>query len=219
MKRDIDLARQLLFDIEARGADCSVSVLRTTTDQAAEERVRYHLRLLVDAGYLKEIDRTAGGVPCLRLTDAGHELVELVRSDVHWRHAKWICHERTGGLSLTVIRTLVTQWATAPRPRRAWRRYRPAPVGPLEYQDAYGPYAEAEHFDGELPDGEYSGYEPGYEAYPAPPCAGITRSSPMCVTCASGRNTATAGVLRQVARIGPRTTSMTDRLRRRFRKG
>src|SRR5262245_15160241 len=80
MKRDIDLARQLLLDIEGRGADCSVSVLRTDVNHDAEERVRYHLRLLVDAGLLKEIDRTASGVPCLRLTDAGHELIELARN-------------------------------------------------------------------------------------------------------------------------------------------
>ncbi|HEX6962287.1 MAG TPA: DUF2513 domain-containing protein, partial [Lacipirellula sp.] len=89
----------------------------------AEERVRYHLRLLVDAGLLKEVDRTAGGVPCLRLTDAGHELIELTRIESRWRDAKWACQERTGGLSLTVIRGILLQWALeAPRywPRRRY---------------------------------------------------------------------------------------------------
>jgi len=123
MKRDIDLARQLLLDIEARGADCSVSVLRTAADHQSEDRVRYHLRLLIDAGYLKEIDRTTNGVPCLRLTDAGHELIELTRSESRWRHAKRACHEHTGGVSLTVIRGLLVKWALAPQPRR-WRRFR-----------------------------------------------------------------------------------------------
>ena len=32
MKRDVDLARQLLLDIENRGTDCSVSVLRSAAD-------------------------------------------------------------------------------------------------------------------------------------------------------------------------------------------
>lgn len=126
MKRDIDLARQLLLDIEARGVDCSVSVLRTAAHHEAEERVRCHLRLLIDAGYLKEIDRTANGVPCLRLTDSGHELIELTRSETRWRHAKRACHERTGGISLTVIRGLLVKWSLAPQPRRWRRRYRPA---------------------------------------------------------------------------------------------
>jgi hypothetical protein len=126
MKRDVDLARQLLLDIEARGADCSVSVLRTSADHDAEERVRYHLRLLIDAEYLKEIDRTANGVPCLRLTDAGHELIELCRSEGRWREAKRACYERTGGLALTVVRGILLQWAMAPTPRYRRRRYRPA---------------------------------------------------------------------------------------------
>jgi hypothetical protein len=126
MKRDVDLARQLLLDIEARGADCSVSVLRTSADHYAEERVRYHLRLLIDAEYLKEIDRTANGVPCLRLTDAGHELIELCRIESRWREAKRACYERTGGLALTVVRGILLQWAMAPAPRYRRRRYRPA---------------------------------------------------------------------------------------------
>lgn len=122
MKRDIDLARQLLLDIEARGADCSVSVLRTTADHDVEERVRYHLRLLVDAGFLKEVDRTSSGVPCLRLTDAGHELIELCRSESRWRHAKYACQQATGGLAIAVVRGILLEWALVAVPRR--RRYR-----------------------------------------------------------------------------------------------
>lgn len=123
MKRDLDLARQLLLEIENRGADCSVSVLRSGPNHEAEERIRYHLRLLIDAGLLKEVDRTAGGVPCVRLTDAGHETIELTRSESRWRDAKFACQERTGGLSLGVIRNILAHLAfEAPR-YRARRRY------------------------------------------------------------------------------------------------
>ena len=130
MKRDLDLARQLLLDIEARDADCSVSVLRTTlpretTNGSAngfernsfeiDERIRYHLRLLIDGGYLREVDRTTAGVPCVRLTHDGHELIELSRHEELWNEAKCICQERTGGLSLTVIRTFLVRLATDPR--------------------------------------------------------------------------------------------------------
>lgn len=123
MKRDIDLARQLLLDIEGRGADCSVSVLRTGPNHDAEERVRYHLRLLIDAGLLKEIDRTSGGVPCVRLTDAGHEVIELTRNESRWREAKLACQDRTGGLSLAVIREILWQWAFESPRYRTRRRY------------------------------------------------------------------------------------------------
>ena len=111
MKRDLDLARQLLLDIENRGTDCSVSVLRSGSNQQSEELVRYHLRLLIDAGLLKEIDRTSAGVPCVRLTYDGHELLELARSESRWREAKSTCQERIGGLSLQVIRGILLRWA------------------------------------------------------------------------------------------------------------
>lgn len=134
MKRDLDLARQLLLDIENRGADCSVSVLRSGPEHDVEERIRYHLRLLIDAQLLKEIDRTSAGIPCVRLTHDGHELLELVRSETRWRDAKLACQERLGGLSLTVIRTILLRWALGaagrvPRRRRIYatrgRRYEP----------------------------------------------------------------------------------------------
>ncbi|NOY28906.1 MAG: DUF2513 domain-containing protein [Planctomycetes bacterium] len=123
MKRDLDLARQLLLDIENRGADCSVSVLRSEPEQHTEERVRYHLRLLIDADLLKEIDRTSSGIPCVRLTHEGHELLELARNESRWREAKWTCQDRIGGLSLSVIRGILLRWALgsthrSPRPRR-----------------------------------------------------------------------------------------------------
>ena len=78
MKRDLDLARQLLLDIESRGADCSTSVLRSGPNHDLQERIRYHLRLLIDAQLLQEVDRTSSGVPCVRLTHEGHELLGIV---------------------------------------------------------------------------------------------------------------------------------------------
>ena len=144
MKRDVDLCRQLLLDIEGHGADCSLSALRSGLAQDAEERVRYHLRLLIDAGFVKEIDRTSAGVPCVRLTNSGQEFVELVRGDARWREAKWIVQEQTGGWSLTVIRALLTKWAVesatrGERYRRARRYYRPYYLRsePYRYEPGY----------------------------------------------------------------------------------
>ncbi|NOZ41379.1 MAG: DUF2513 domain-containing protein [Planctomycetes bacterium] len=133
MKRDLDLARQLLLDIENRGTDCSVSVLRSGSNHQSEEQVRYHLRLLIDAGLLKEIDRTSAGIPCVRLTYDGHELLELARSEPRWREAKYACQERLGGLSLTVIREILLRWAVAATSRPA-RLRRPPVARRLRYE-------------------------------------------------------------------------------------
>ncbi len=121
MKRDLDLARQLLMDIEGHGADCALSALRPgalrpsalrpSAASEAEERLRYHVRLLIDTGYVKETDHPSNGVPCIRLTNAGHEFLELAYCDARWREAKWTVLERTGSLSLTVLKAVLTRWA------------------------------------------------------------------------------------------------------------
>jgi hypothetical protein len=126
MKRDVDLIRQLLFDIERQGAECSLDALRNGAVQEIDERLRYHVRLLVDAGLAKEIDRTSAGQPCVRLTNAGHEFLDLCRDDARWREAKWIVQEQSGGCSLTVLRAVLTKWAveniSRTERRRRWRR-------------------------------------------------------------------------------------------------
>ena len=126
MKRDLDLTRQLLLDIENRGTDCSVSALRSGSNHQSEEQIRYHLRLLIDAGLLKEIDRTSAGIPCVRLTHDGHELLELARSEPRWREAKYACQERLGGLSLMVIRGILLRWAVTATSRSS--RFQRAPL-------------------------------------------------------------------------------------------
>ena len=128
MRRDLDLARQLLIEIEGRGPDCALADLRPGVAGEADERIRYHIRLLVDGGLLKETEHTAGGVPCVRLTNAGHELLELSAVEARWREAKWLVQERTGTQSLTVLKSVLTRWAVDAaaygerlRPRRYYR--------------------------------------------------------------------------------------------------
>jgi hypothetical protein len=153
MKRDVDLMRQLLLDIERHGSDCSVDILRNGAPADADERTRYHVRLLVDAGLAKETDRTAAGVPCVRLTNAGYEFLDLCRSGARWREAKWVVQEHTGGLSLSIVRAVLTKWAVEGIARserhRRWRRsyrrhfYRGEPVYRVDsYRDEREPVFE-----------------------------------------------------------------------------
>src|SRR5690606_26618076 len=109
MKRDLDLCRQLLLDLEAQGPDCALNVLRTGLAHDADERVRFHVRLLLDAGLAREVDRTINGVPCVRLTHAGCELLDLCRDEAVWNDAKACVRERTGSLSLTLVRNVLVR--------------------------------------------------------------------------------------------------------------
>jgi hypothetical protein len=111
MKRDIDLVRQILLCIEHRGGQCPLDALRSDLRHESDERVRYHLELVIDAGLATEIERVAA-TPCgVRLTHAGHEFIEVAREDARWRAAKTIVIEETGGQSLGLIKALLTKWA------------------------------------------------------------------------------------------------------------
>ncbi len=151
MKRDLDLCRQLLADIEGHGTDCAVTALRPGTSGEAEETVRYHIRLLIDAGFVKEVDRPQNGVPCVRLTNGGHEMLELSHNENRWREAKWLVGERTGTQSLTVIRSVLARWATEAtlhgdrynRPRRGYNYLPSYPAAGYGTASYYRPYAPA----------------------------------------------------------------------------
>jgi len=126
MKRDVDLIRQILLDLERHGAECSFDSARNGTAHETDERTRYHLRLCIDAGLAKETERSTSGAPCIRLTSAGHEFLDICRGDDRWQAAKWMVHQQTGGLSLALLRAVLTKWALhgigrAERLRR-WRR-------------------------------------------------------------------------------------------------
>jgi hypothetical protein len=140
MKRDVDLIRQILFDLERHGAEGSLESLRNGSAHDVDERTRYHLRLCIDAGLAKEIDRSASGSPCVRLTNAGHEFLDICRGDERWQAAKWLVHQQTGGLSLTVLRAVLTKWAVQGISRserqRRWRR-------------SYRPYVTPDYYPGE----------------------------------------------------------------------
>ena len=79
MKRDCDLVRQILLSIEHRGATCPLEALRADLRHESDERVRYHLQLVIDAGWAAEVERSVAGPLGVRLTQAGHEFVELAQ--------------------------------------------------------------------------------------------------------------------------------------------
>jgi hypothetical protein len=145
MKRDVDLIRQILLDLERHGAECTLDALRNGSAHEVDERTRYHLRLCIDAGLAKEIDRTAAGSPCVRLTNAGHEFIDICRGDGRWQAAKWVVHQQTGGLSLAVLRAVLTKWAVQGISRnerlRRWRRSYRAPINPEYYPSDIPPSA------------------------------------------------------------------------------
>ncbi len=84
LKRDNDLLRRIMFEIEAQ--DDPIYEFGTAKDETREARLRYfHLRLLVDAGFLEETGQHGG---CFRMTNQGHDFLALVRKDTFWEQVK-----------------------------------------------------------------------------------------------------------------------------------
>jgi hypothetical protein len=151
MKRDVDLIRQILLNIEHRGAACPLEAFRADLRHESDERVRCHLQLAIDAGWVAEVDRSAVGLQGVRLTHAGHEFIEVARGDARWRAAKAVVIEETGGQSLAMLHSLLTKWAWRSiahgerplRPRRRYHRYVES-AAPVWWDSAYIPAPAAQ---------------------------------------------------------------------------
>jgi DNA-binding transcriptional ArsR family regulator len=115
MKRDIDLARQILLAIEenpdADGNGC-VDVQVKGHD---ERNISYHIMLLSEAGLVEARDASDSEGLCwmaMRLTHDGHEFLDTSREEGIWQKAKKAVAEKAGGVSLDVIKALLVKWST-----------------------------------------------------------------------------------------------------------
>lgn len=121
MKRDWDLLRKQLTDIEA-GNDVLADIPdapKWTDDltweaydalareqRAIEERIAGHLELLIDSGYVDGLQVLRGadnhfsfGCSAPRLTMSGHDLLDTMRSSSIWESIK--SNAKTKGIELT----------------------------------------------------------------------------------------------------------------------
>ncbi len=113
MKRDMDLARQILFAIEdndeAPGGWIDLSI-----PNRSDEEVSYHVKILKDAGLIEAIDLSSStSFDCKpqRLTWYGHEFLEAARSDTLWERAKTEVMKQTSGLSLELLKMVLIESA------------------------------------------------------------------------------------------------------------
>lgn len=95
MKRDMDLIRRILIEVES--IDTPEVSTALELDGVDEVTVKYHLTLLVDAGLMEEVEhgftRSRPGTKILfsrliRLTWQGHEFLDAARDQTRWNKAK-----------------------------------------------------------------------------------------------------------------------------------
>jgi hypothetical protein len=115
MKRDMDLVRKILFEIEAyespRGMGKALDI-----DGFDSQVVSGHVQLLKDAGLVRAIDASSCSglafIP-IGLTWQGHEFLESARNDNLWNRAKEKVLEETGGMSIDVLKAVLINLATS----------------------------------------------------------------------------------------------------------
>lgn len=108
MKRDMDLVRAILLEVEKQPDDGGVFDVAVPGHSDAE--IYAHVRLLDEAGLIEAIDlSTMDGTRWKpkRLTWFGHEFLDAYRSETIWNRGKELVLKAGGGLTLEGLKLAI----------------------------------------------------------------------------------------------------------------
>jgi len=110
MRRDLDLARQILQKMEQRSYLESGHTLEI--EGYSSEEINYHTMLLDDAELIVAEDvssQTALIWLPLHITWAGHEFLDVSRDERRWKKAKGIIEKKGGISTFELLNELLTE--------------------------------------------------------------------------------------------------------------
>ena len=113
MKRDMDLVRKILIELEK--LPYSSGFVDLPIEGYSPDEVSYHVMLLSETGLIEAIDLSTLSGPHwapIRLTWSGHEFVEASRDENRWEKAKNIMKEKGSGFAFGVLQNLLVQLMT-----------------------------------------------------------------------------------------------------------
>ena len=99
MKRDDEYIRNLLLEIENQDIPF-ISVFEGCSPSKEERKKNYHIKLLCDAGLM-----TFQGGSAYRLTNQGHDYVEVIKNDNIWKRTKEGAAQ-IGGATLDMLKNI-----------------------------------------------------------------------------------------------------------------
>lgn len=108
MKRDMDLIRKMLFEIEKAPFDGSW--VNFEFEECVPEQIAYHTSLLVQAGLVRfdDMSSMAGeDYKIAGLTWNGHEFLKAGRNDQFWNQAKRALREKGLGMVFSLLNELL----------------------------------------------------------------------------------------------------------------
>ena len=106
MRRDMDLVRDVLIQLADSAGPLDASAFVDETHP--RELVAYHFQIMDEGGLIVASILASASLPytvaqALRLTWAGNEFLDSVRSPEVWRRAKLTVAKATGAASLAVL--------------------------------------------------------------------------------------------------------------------
>jgi Hypothetical protein (DUF2513) len=113
MKRDMDLCRKILLELEKLSFEPGFQYIEV--EGYSEEDVSYHVYLLQDAGLINAQDMSSGGGSSwfpVSIRWQGHEFLNAARDNNRWEKAKGAM-AKAGGVVLPVLMQLLTQYLKA----------------------------------------------------------------------------------------------------------
>jgi hypothetical protein len=114
MKRDMDLIRKILFQVEEKGQPLGWVDLEIPG--YAPEQIAQHVRLLEEAGLIEAQNlSTMDGFDYRpkRLTWAGHEFLDAARNDTVWNRTKEMVKDKGGSIPFEVLKGLLVKVASS----------------------------------------------------------------------------------------------------------
>lgn len=107
MKRDMDLARKILFEIEK--CEDPWGPNKVQIEGYDDQDVSYHIKLLNQAGLIEAQDVSSTGPGGFSwwagsLTWEGHEFIEAARDENRWAKTKKFVLEKGGGLAFEAVK-------------------------------------------------------------------------------------------------------------------
>jgi len=111
MKRDFDLVRKIMLDVQALPADSPLICLEYPNEYEQAE-VNEHVALLIEAGLLKGKPLRAMSsllqVPVQGLTWEGHNFIDSAKNDAIWRKAFEILKDKGIDATFDVLKGLLS---------------------------------------------------------------------------------------------------------------
>lgn len=110
MKRDMNLIREMLLDIEATPANTLYELNPSAFNGCGMPMLQRHAQLLEEAGLVESVVLSRSGGSIGGLTWAGHDFLDAARSDTNWAKALKKFAEVGGGMTMVVLKELLNHY-------------------------------------------------------------------------------------------------------------